>query len=224
MPELEEILPRLYRWTADVPDWTPDQGGPEGWAKEVACVAWEGEESLVLIDPLVVDGDWSAIDALAERAGAPVSLVVTCPWHARSGAEAIRRYVNSPGIEAWAHSAAMKDTERVWFDVNHVVDQRAQVCPGVEVIATDTGNGELTAWIEEIGAIVPADVLIGAEGERTETLRVCPSAWLEAANDVDTVKATLTPLLERDVRAIVPLHGAPVLSGAKEALRNALEA
>jgi hypothetical protein len=222
LPELEEILPGLHRWTADAPDWRPDQGGAEGWGREVACVAWEGEESLVLIDPLVVDGDWSAIDTLAERAGGPVALIVTCPWHARSGAEAVRRYVNSPGIDVWAHSAAPKDTGRITFVVDHVVDERAQVIPGVEVIATDTGNGELTAWIGEIGAIVAGDVLIGAQGKRTEALRVCPTAWLVEANDVDTVTAALVPLQERDVRAIVPLHGAPVLSGAKEALRTAL--
>jgi hypothetical protein len=224
LPELQEILPGLHRWTADVPDWTPDQGGPEGWAQEVACVAWEGSGGLVLIDPLVVDGDWTAIDALAERQGGPVALVVTCPWHARSGAETIRRYVNSPGIEAWADSQAMKDRGRIGFEVANVVENRARVVPGVEVIATDTGNGELTVWIDEIGAIVAADVLIGAEGERTEALRVCPANWLEDANDVATVKSALKPLLEREIHAIVPLHGAPVLSGAREALRNALEA
>ena len=67
-----------------------------------------------------------------------------------------------------------------------------------------------------------ADVLIGAEGERTETLRVCPEAWLEEANDVETVKSALRPLLEREIGAIVPLHGAPVLNDAREALRRAL--
>jgi hypothetical protein len=223
LPELQEILPGLHRWTADVPDWTPAQGGREGWAQEVACVAWEEDSALVLIDPLVEDGDWDEIDALVERNGGPVALVVTCPWHVRSGAEAVRRYVNSPGIEAWAHSQALQDKKRLSLEVGNAVENQAQVVPGVEVIATDTGNGELTVWIEEIGAIVAADVLIGAEGERSEALRVCPAAWLEEANDVQTVKSCLKPLLERDIRAIVPLHGAPVLNGAKEALGNALE-
>ena len=223
MPRLEEILPGLHRWTADVPDWTPDQGGAEGWAQEVACVAWEGEDALVLVDPLVPDEDWAAIDSLAERNGGPVALVVTCPWHVRSAGEAIRRYVNSPGIQAWAHTQAVKDRERIGFEVAHVVKDGANVAPGVEVIATDQGNGELTVWIEEIGAIVAADVLLGAQGERSEALRVCPAAWLEEANDVETVTSALRPLLEREVRAIVPLHGAPVLSGAKEALTAALK-
>ena len=222
LPDLEEILPGLHRWTAEVADWTPDQGGPEGWAQEVACVAWEGEGALVLVDPLVEEGDWDAIDALVERHGGSVALVVTCPWHARSGGEAMRRYVNSPGVEAWAHSVAVRDGERIGFEVANVVSESTQVAPGVEVIATDTENGELTVWIEEIRAIVAADVLIGAEGERSETLRVCPEAWLEEANDVETVKAALRPFLEREIAAIVPLHGAPVLDNAQEALQRAL--
>jgi glyoxylase-like metal-dependent hydrolase (beta-lactamase superfamily II) len=222
LPELQEILPGLHRWTANVPDWTPDQGGPEGWAQEVACAAWEGEGALVLVDPLVDEGDWSGIDALVERHGEPVAVVVTCPWHVRSAGEAVERYVNSPGVQAWAHDVAVKDTERIGFDVANVVSERAQVITGVEVIATDTGNGELTVWIEEIGAIVAADVLLGAQGERSEPLRVCPEAWLEAANDVETVKSALRPFLEREVAAIVPLHGAAVLENARDALRRAL--
>jgi hypothetical protein len=47
-------------------------------------------------------------------------------------------------------------------------------------------------------------------------------AWLEEANDVATVKAALRPLLERELAAIVPLHGAPVLENARESLRRAL--
>jgi hypothetical protein len=222
LPELEEILPGLHRWTAPVPDWTPDQGGPEGWHQEVASVVWEGDEALVLVDPLVPDDDWESVDSLVARHGGPVALIVTCPWHMRSGAEAVKRYVNSPGIEAWAHSQAVRDRERITFEVANVVSERAQVTAGVEVIATDTGNGELTAWIDPIGTVVAADVLIGAEAERTERLRVCPAAWLEDANDVETVKEALRPLLEREIAAIVPLHGAPVLNGAESALRHAL--
>jgi hypothetical protein len=222
LPELEEILPGLHRWTADVPDWTPDQGGPEGWHQKVACVAWEGEGALVLIDPLVPDGDWAEIDALVERHGVAVALIVTCPWHVRSAKEAIRRYVNSPGIEVWADAKAVEDRERMTFEVHHVVTSAAAVAPGVQALTTDAGNGEITVWIDSIATVVAADVLIGAEGERSEALRVCPAAWLEDANDVETVKTALRPLLEREIAAIVPLHGAPVLHGAQEALEAAL--
>jgi hypothetical protein len=222
VPKLDEILPGLYRWTAQMKDWTPDQGGPEGWAQEVACVAYASSQPLVLIDPLVESDDWAEIDALVSRHGVPVAVVTTCPWHARSAGEARRRYVNSPGAETFAGAVAVADRERISFEVDHVIDGAAGLPGGVDVLTSDTGNGEITLWIEPIRTIVVADVLIGAEGERSEVLRVCPQAWLEPRNDVATVKTALQPFLEREINAIVPLHGAPVLDGAKEALRAAL--
>lgn len=222
MPELEEIRPGLHRWTARVPDWTPEQGGPEGWAQDVACVAYEARDALVLIDPLVADGDWGAIDTLAGRHGGPIALVTTCPWHARSSGEAMQRYGNSPEINGWAHAIALEDEERMSFDVANVVRGRAQIADGVEALTTDPGNGELTVWIEPIRTVVAADVLIGAEAERTDTLRVCPPAWLDGQSTVGQVREALRPLLDRGVQAIVPLHGAPVLTGAGEVLTVAL--
>jgi hypothetical protein len=222
LPRLREILPGLHRWTADVPDWTPDQAGPEGWAREVACVAWEGQGALVLVDPLVADGDWGEIDALAERSEGLVAVVTTCPWHARSSGEALERYVNSAGATAWAHVTAAEDRERITFQVDHTVTDAAELPGGVSAFVTDAPQGEITLYIEPIRAVIAGDVLIGAEGERETRLRVCPQPWLDPLNSVDSVKAALRPLLEREIDAIVPLHGAPVLTGAKEALRAAL--
>jgi hypothetical protein len=226
LPALEEILPGLHRWTATLSDWTPDQGGAEGWGPEVACVAWRGEGALVLIDPLIPEGEWEAIDEIVQRHGGPVALVVTCPWHVRSAGEVIERYVNSPGIEVWADERAVEDRKRVDFEVDQVVSSAAAVAPGVQALTTDSANGEISVWIDPIETLVAADVLLGAEGERAETLRVCPQAWLDGddggGNDVETVKAALRPLLDRDIRAIVPLHGDPVLDGAHKALSRAL--
>lgn len=221
MPKLEEILPGLHRWTTEVPDWTPDQGGPEGWAKEVACVAYEGDGALVLVDPLVNGDDWAELDALVERHDA-VALVVTCPWHARSAGEARRRYVNSPGVSTHAHQHAILDKKRIDFDVTHPVADSAEIPGGVSSLATDMAGGEITLYIERIRTVVAGDVLIGAEGERSETLRLCPESWLEPGNTVENVKAALKPLLGREIDAIVPLHGASVLDGAYEALESAL--
>ena len=179
-------------------DWTPDQGGAEGWAQEVACVAYESNDALVLFDPLVDEGDWAEIDALVKSHGGPVVLVTTCPWHARSGGEALRRYGNSPGITA-------------------------ELPGGVKAFLTDEPEGEITLYIEEIHAVVAGDVLIGSEGDRTVPLRVCPQGWLESGSTVAKVKDALRPLLDLEVDAVVPLHGAPVLDDARETLRRALE-
>jgi hypothetical protein len=219
---LEEILPGLHRWTADVPDWTPDQGGPEGWAQEVACVAWEGEDALVLVDPLVGEADWGEIDALVERHDGPVVVVTTCPWHARSAAEAIARYVNSPGASSYAHTVAAEDSERVDFAVDHPLSGSAELPGGVWALTSDAPQGEITLYIEPIRAVIAGDVLIGAEGERSTVLRVCPKPWFAGLNTVDSAKSALRPLLEREIEAIVPLHGAPVLDRAYETLQEAL--
>ena len=205
-----------------MPDWTPEQGGPEGWAQRVACIAWEGAETLCLVDPLVANEDWSEIDALVERHGGSVALVTTCPWHARSAGETIGRYVNSPGIATYAHTATAADRQRIPFQIDHPISDAAELPGGVSALATDAPQGEITLWIEPIRAVVAGDVLIGAEGARSEELRVCPQAWLDPVNTVESVKEALRPLLEREVEAVVPLHGAPVLSGGSEALARAL--
>lgn len=222
MPRLREILPGLHRWTAEVADWTPEQGGPDGWQKAVSSVAFEGSEALVLVDPLVDGDDWGEIDALVERSGAPIAIVVTCPWHSRSAGAALRRYVNSPGATTHAHQRTVADTERIRFEVTHPFSGEAELPGGVSAIATDAPQGEVTLYIERIATVIAGDVLIGAEGERTRALRVCPQPWLNPANTVENVKAALSPLLEREIEAIVPLHGAPVLKDARKALEKAL--
>ncbi len=50
---------------------------------------------------------------------------------------------------------------------------------------------------------------------------MCPEAWLKG-NTVEAVKTALKPLLEAEITAIVPLHGAPVTDGAHEALERAI--
>jgi hypothetical protein len=219
---LEEIRPGLHRWTARSPEWTPQQGGADGWQAEVGCVAWEGEDALVLVDPLVSDGDWGVLDGVVERHGGPVALVTTCPWHARSGAEVVRRYVNSPGVSSCAHETAAADRGRITWSVDVRVSGEGSLPGGIQAISTDEQQGEITLWIESIRTVVAGDVLLGAEGERSEALRVCPQAWLEPKNTADAVKERLRRLLERQIDAVVPLHGAPVLNGAKQALERAL--
>ena len=37
---MEELHPGLWFWTAPHPEWTPSDGGPDGWPPEVSCYAW----------------------------------------------------------------------------------------------------------------------------------------------------------------------------------------
>jgi hypothetical protein len=90
--EPTEIRPGLYRWTAPHPDYErdPEPDSPADWPEQVGCVAYEAPEALVLIDPLVPQELWPALDRLAE--GRPVVLLTTIPFHSRSGDEVVKRY------------------------------------------------------------------------------------------------------------------------------------
>jgi hypothetical protein len=91
--ELLEVARGLWRWTAPHPEWEPrqEEDDPADWAQDVGCVAYANGGSLALIDPLVVDGDFEALDELAE-ASREVAILTTLPFHGRSGPELVERY------------------------------------------------------------------------------------------------------------------------------------
>ena len=106
---MRELRPGLWRWTARHPDWTPDDGGAEGWGPDVGCVYYEVPDAIVLVDPLVPRGEHRArfLDALdrdVHRAGRPVAVLLTTFWHERSAAELRARY---PGSAVWAHELSV---------------------------------------------------------------------------------------------------------------------
>ena len=90
--EPQELRPGLYRWTAPHPDFEPDPepDSPADWPEQVGCVAYQGPEALVLIDPLVPEELWPALDRLVE--GRPVTVLTTIAFHARSGDAVVKRY------------------------------------------------------------------------------------------------------------------------------------
>jgi hypothetical protein len=99
--ELRELARGLWRWTAPHPDWEPrrEKDDPADWAQEVGCVAYASEDALALIDPLVGDGDYEALDGLA-KSNQEVAVLTTVRWHGRSGPEVAKRYsasTNAPG-------------------------------------------------------------------------------------------------------------------------------
>ena len=51
--QVEQLAPGLWQWTSRHPDWTPEQGGPEGWDPDVGSVYAEAYGDVLLIDPLV---------------------------------------------------------------------------------------------------------------------------------------------------------------------------
>jgi hypothetical protein len=195
--ELTQIQPGLYRWTARHPAYEPDAepNSPADWPEQVGSVAYEAPEALVLIDPLVPDSFWPALDRLAE--GRRVAVLTTIGFHRRSRDAVAERY--------GASTSRAKKT----------------LPTGVETIPV-RGSGETMVWIPEHAALVPGDRILGG---REGGLRLCPDSWLRYLPSGMTgaeLREALKPLLRLPIELVLVSHGEPVLSGGRDALERAL--
>ena len=195
--ELTQIRPGLYRWTAPHPAYEPDAepDSPADWPEQVGCVAYEAPDALVLIDPLVPDSLWPALDRLAE--GRRVAVLTTIGFHRRSRDAVAARY--------GASTSRAKKT----------------LPTGVETIRI-RGAGETMVWIPEHAALVPGDRILGGSDGR---LRLCPDSWLRYLQSGMTgaeLREALRPLLDLPIELVLVSHGEPVLSGGRDALERAL--
>ena len=172
--EVEQIAEGLWRWTTRHPDWTPEEGGEEGWAAEVGCVYYEASDAVVLIDPLAPTEDrererfWRALDRDVAQAAKPAAVLLTVFWHERSATEVAARY---PDSTIWAHERA---PERIEARVTNPFGVGDPLPGDVEAFDACRGN-EVMYWIPKHRALVPGDVLLGAPGN---SVRMCPMSWL----------------------------------------------
>ena len=216
-----ELRPGLWRWTALHPDWTPEDGGPEGWEQEGSSYMYEADGELVVFDPLVpADGTsdaerfWSAFDSDVERNGPP-HVLLTIFWHARSSQALLDRY---EGARVWVHEPAAADVrERAT-----VTDTFAagDVLPGGIEAKQSVRSGEILFWIPEHRALVAGDVLLGTSDGG---IRVCPDSWLGERTNPEELREELRRLLDLRVERVLLTHGEPVVENAPEALARALE-
>jgi glyoxylase-like metal-dependent hydrolase (beta-lactamase superfamily II) len=89
---IEELRPGLKRWTARHPDWKPEEDELDESYREVASFLYRAPDALVLVDPLVPDELWPALDAEVEAAGSPVVALTTIRFHERSREAVAGRY------------------------------------------------------------------------------------------------------------------------------------
>jgi hypothetical protein len=195
--ELTQIRRGLYRWTAPHPEYEPDAepDSPADWPEQVGSVAYEAPDALVLIDPLVPDSLWPALDRLAD--GRRVAVLTTIGFHRRSRDAVAERY--------GASTSRAKKT----------------LPTGVETIPVRR-SGETMVWIREHAALVPGDRILGG---RDGGLRLCPDSWLRYLPSGMTgaeLREELKPLLKLPIELVLVSHGEPVLSGGRDALERAL--
>ena len=208
--DVVEIDPGLWRWT----------GFHEEWREDVGSVYCETKDGVVLVDPIVPAEDterfWRALDRDVGRMDATVHVLVTVFWHTRSAAAMVERY----GARVWAPRAGKAAIAR---RAGAVTDPYAPTDPlpgGLQAVRTARA-AEVVYWIPSHGALVPGDVLIG---DGRGGIRLCPESWLPSTKRHADLAASLRPLLDLPVERILVSHGEPVLSGAKQALADALDA
>ena len=209
-----EIATGIWRWTARHPEWHPGEFGAE-----VACFALEaGDDDLLLIDPLVPEGDDGnpALDLLDRLAkGRTTNSLITIGYHVRSAELLAERYggrIYGPGTCA----KRLRDEKLLSEDTNG---------PGGATFHA-IGNprrSERPIWLPSHNALAFGDALVAnPEGE----LRI----WVQDPVDDKQRRfyrqrfgPTLDPLLELPVEHVLVTHGEPVVGNGARALKRAVE-
>ena len=203
---MQELRQGLWTWTAPHPEWTPEDGGPEGWEQDVRSYALDAGDSLVLFDPLV---DATRVDALA--GGRPVVVILTCAWHARS----TRALVDELGATVHAPAAGLRELALA----NAVGYELGDDLPGDVEPQAGAYPEEATLWLRGQAALVIGDAVLA--GERG--FRVQPDSWLTEGQTPEGLREELAALLELPVELLLPTHGDPIVDDAAAVLRRALE-
>jgi hypothetical protein len=192
MTGLREIAPGLHRWTTR----------HEEWDEEVASLAVETDDGLVLIDPLDPP----------RAVRKPSHVLLTVFWHFRGTAA-----VNAP--ETWADRRAVRRLRNRGVEVTRPIDAGTALPAGIDAFTT-ARESELVYWLRTQKALVVGDVLLGAGAKPRATddpLRLCPERWLGKASH-DDLRASLRPLLDLPVQRVLVSHGEPVLRAGRRAL------
>jgi len=171
---LAELRPGLRRWTTTHPGWNPEEDGLDASYAPVGSVAYRGPDALVLIDALVPDDLWPALDAEVEAADAPVVVLTTIGFHARSRDAVVERYGARVAGEAAGvrpFSAERGDEVAFWLE-----EPRAVVF-GDAVLGDQAGGVRLTPWAKDAAGLertrqallplldLPVEVVLTAHGE-----------------------------------------------------------
>lgn len=222
--QVDRIADGLWRWTAPHPAWTDDADNPYGgWARDVACVYHESPTGIVLIDPLVPDGEeaerfWRHLDQDVERVGLPPTVVISVGWHGRS-ADAVRdRY---PGTRVLGVSREASCTLDDLLEDDQLLPGGCRV-----TLAGPPGEGQMAiVQCACHGLLWLSDLVIddGAGG-----LRRPPARWFDepgAAHWLQHGLPLMVPhLMELPIEHLVPAHGPVVSVEARAALERALDA
>jgi hypothetical protein len=157
MTELQQVARGLWRWTTPHPEWEPpkEQDDPADWPRDVGCIAYETDDALVLIDPLVVDDNHSALDKLAAGKDR-VSIVQTVRFHGRSRRELAERYnaAEEPPAGVEAFDIAGAGETMFWISEHHAL------VPGDRLLGDRPPGLRMCpgSWLRYLGAYTQDDL------------------------------------------------------------------
>jgi glyoxylase-like metal-dependent hydrolase (beta-lactamase superfamily II) len=197
---VREVQTGLWHWEAPHPDWTPEQGGPDGWGQIVSSYAIDDGDLLLLFDPLAPP---SEIDELA--AGRETAIVLTCPWHRRDALSLAER-LGAPVYVPPPDEADPDPVEGQVFRAGDRLPVGVEAFPGME-------RNDLMLWVESRRALVAGDTLI----DRGHGL-VVPFDGAAEVRGVPTeeILEGLLPLLALPVELVLQTHGGPTDRAALE--------
>jgi glyoxylase-like metal-dependent hydrolase (beta-lactamase superfamily II) len=147
---IEEVRPGLKRWAGPHPEFDPEEGGLDASYRDVASVLFNGEDTLVLIDPLVPDELWPELDAEVKQGGKPVVVLTTISFHSRSRDHVAQRYGGRVGGEVAGvspFSAERGDEVALWLADAHTV------VFGDAILGDQTGGLRLTPWAKDAAGL-----------------------------------------------------------------------
>jgi hypothetical protein len=205
----DEILPGLWQFSAEHPEWTEDEGGEEGWEPLVSWWATATSRGLLLIDPLVTD--WEELDGLVAAHDGCAGVVRTIHWHQRSVAAVALRY----GASVWAMRATGIAEPP---PLDHLLEDRATLWDGIQAFSLERGD-EIALWLPGQAALVFGDAML-RRGEGR--LCVCPDSWTQPAGGPERLRVRLGELDQLPVSHILVSHGPSQIGDGRQALHAAL--
>lgn len=209
---VDRLAEGLYAWTAPHPEW----GRPGGWSGEVVSFAVAEPGRTILVDPLVPDDGWEALDAVV---AGDVQILVTVPYHVRSAATASARYGRAP---VWGHPACSRRLPP-GAPLRELTPTSAPEGVGAYAIGSPPRH-ETPVRIASQRALVFGDAVVGTpDGD----LRVWDDPYEPGSRRERWYRGrflpTLAPLARLDVDRVLVTHGPSVLRDGRRALREAFD-
>jgi hypothetical protein len=214
---MEAIADGIWRWTARHPEWHPRTA----FGSEVASyVLRDGDDTLV-IDPIAPGGDVEALlDRLERIVTGHVRILITIPYHVRD-AEPVWQHYRDRKATISGHPAVARRLadDRGFLAISAGGAIRSGILP---VPIGNPRRYEMPLFVPEHRALLFGDAVVEADGAARVWIQrsITPErlAWYRRR-----LRPSFDPLLDVDCDRLLVTHGQPVLTGGRQALRQALD-